>query len=166
MLGGTRLLCAPEAQSIQSPPVPDFAVNNTLYSASVWPPQKIDENPTLKRLHESPQRVVTPSTKGYRRVIVSLLLAGLILVGVIVFSVFRYVNYMNRSTPDRTLGNFCSAVQKKDYQSVYDQLSNKLQKLGSETMIANNFSNVKGCTYKLAKVSENFAVAKLNFTGL
>jgi hypothetical protein len=115
---------------------------------------------------ESQQHIVTPSTKDHRRILVSLLLAGFVLMGVMVFSVFEYLNYLNRSTPDRTLGNFCSALKKKGYQSVHDQLSNKLYKLGTEKMIASNLSNVKGCTYKLSEEAQYFAVAKISFTGL
>jgi hypothetical protein len=114
--------------------------------------------------HTIPDKI-TPSTRGHRRSLVALLLASLMLIGVIAFGIFEYLNYLNRSTPDKTLGTFCTTLQSKDYQSVYGQLSNKLQGLGSENMIADDLSNVKRCTFKISKESENFAAAKISFIG-
>ncbi len=49
---------------------------------------------------------------------------------------------------------------------MYNQLSNKVQELGSEKLIADNLSNVKGCTYIISKESENIASPKLTFIGM
>ncbi len=80
----------------------------------------------------------------------------------IAFSSFKY---LNRSTPDRTLDNFCTALHSKDYQAMYDQLSDKLQALGSVKLLAANLSNVQNCTYAISKEAEKITVAKLIFIG-
>jgi hypothetical protein len=49
---------------------------------------------------------------------------------------------------------------------MYDQLSSKLQELGSEKLIADNFSNISNCNYVISRKSENVTAAKLNFIGL
>jgi hypothetical protein len=134
-----------------------------LRSATVTPSQKVDEIPTLAPVPEAHQNVVSPSARSHRKILISILLVGLLLLGIIAFSSFEY---LNRSTPDRTLGIFCKALQSKDYQSIYDQLSIKLQGLGSEKLIADNLSNVKDCTYQISKESENFVAAKITFIGL
>jgi pSer/pThr/pTyr-binding forkhead associated (FHA) protein len=46
------------------------------------------------------------------------------------------------------------------------QISDKLQRLASEKMIADDLSNVKRCIFKISKESENFAAAKISFIGL
>jgi hypothetical protein len=83
--------------------------------------------------------------------------------GVIAFSTSEY---LNRSTPERTLDNFCKALHGRDYQTMYDQLSSKLQELGSEKFIADNLSNVNNCTYVISRESEKVTAAKLTFIGL
>jgi hypothetical protein len=50
--------------------------------------------------------------------------------------------------------------------SAFIPLSIKLQRLGSEKLIADNLSNVKDCTYQISKESENFVAAKITFIGL
>ena len=156
-----------ESQERQDLSVPGQAVNNSTWQPAPVPHyQKGGENPTVMRVQESAQRLVPSSTRVHRRILVALLLAGFMLIGVIAFSMFEYLNYLNRSTPGRTLDTFCSALQSKDYQSVYGQLSNKLQRLGSEKMIADDLSNVKRCSFKISKETENFAAAKISFSGL
>ena len=130
---------------------------------TVTPSQKVDEIPDLMHIDRSNQKVVNTSTQFHRKIWISVLLISLMLLGVIAFNTFEY---LNRSTPDRTLDTFCKALHSKDYQSMYDQLSNKVQKLGSEKLIAANLSNVKDCTYAISKESENVAAAKLTFIGL
>jgi len=100
---------------------------------------------------------------AHRKILISVLLVSIMLMGVITLGSFEY---LNRSTPDGTLDNFCKALHSKDYQSIYEQLSYKLQGLGSEKMIAENLSNIKYCTYKIIRASGDLAVAKLTFTGL
>ena len=49
---------------------------------------------------------------------------------------------------------------------MYEQLSTKVQQLGSEKLVAENMSNIKDCTYVISKESENMTSAKLTFIGL
>jgi pSer/pThr/pTyr-binding forkhead associated (FHA) protein len=156
-----------ESQEKQDPSVPGQTVNNSTWQSAAVPRyQKGGENTTLMRVHESAQWAASPSTRVRHRILVALLLAALLLMGVIAFSMFEYLNYLKRSTPGRTLDTFCSALQSKDYQSVYGQLSNKVQRIGSEKMLAGDLSNVKGRIYKISKETENFAAAKISFSGL
>ena len=57
-------------------------------------------------------------------------------------------------------------IHSSTVQSMYDQLSSKLQELGSEKLIADNLSNVNNCTYVISRESENVTAAKLTFVGL
>ena len=153
-----------ESQEKQVPFVPNYAENQTIWqAATITPSQKVDKISTLVHVEGSHQDVVSPPTRSRLKILISVLLIGLMLLGVLAFSTFEY---LNRSTPDKTLDNFCKALHGKDYQSIYDQLSNKLQKLGSEKMIADNLSNVKNCSYMISKKSENVTAAKLTFIGL
>jgi pSer/pThr/pTyr-binding forkhead associated (FHA) protein len=121
-----------------------------------------DSSPTLVQA-DRPQHVIAPATnRSHRKILLSILLIALIIAGIIAFSFFKY---LNRSTPERTLDNFCTALHSKDYQAMYDQLSGSLQALGSVKLIAKNLSNVQNCTYVISKESENTTVAKLIFIG-
>ena len=117
-------------------------------SASVTPSQKVNDIPASLQKERSYEKGVSPSKHSHRKILVSVFLFSLILLGVIAFSAFEY---LNRSTPEKTLANFCNALQRKDYESMYEQLSNKVQQLGSEKLIAENMSNVKDCTYVISK---------------
>ena len=132
-------------------------------SASVAPSQKVDEIPSSLQKERSYQIGVSPSKRSHRKTLISVFLISLILLGVVAFSAFEY---LNRSTPEKTLANFCNALQRKGYESMYEQLSTKVQQLGSEKLVAENMSNIKDCTYVISKESENMTSAKLTFIGL
>ena len=68
-----------------------------------------------------------------------------VLLLVIIPTIF-VANYINRSTPDKTLDAFCSALQQQDYQSAYAQFSTTLQHNVSETTFASAFSQDKVVT--------------------
>ena len=121
-----------------------------------------DSSPTLVQAGQSRQIVVDETTRSHRKILIPTLLVGLVLVGIIAFSSFQY---LNRSTPGRTLDNFCKALHAKNYQAMYDQLSDTLRTLGSVKLLTENLSNVQNCTYAISKESENIAVAKLTFIG-
>jgi pSer/pThr/pTyr-binding forkhead associated (FHA) protein len=138
-----------ELQEKQAPFVPDNEENNR-----VW---------QLASLTSSQKKGVSSSTHSHRKIFVPVLLVSLILLGVIAYSAFEY---LNRSTPEKTLDNFCKALQSKDYESLYEQLSDKVQQLGSEKLIAEDMSNVKDCTFMISKKTENITSARLTFIGL
>jgi FHA domain-containing protein len=121
-----------------------------------------DSSPTLIQADRSHHVVAPTTTRSHRKILISILLIALVIVGIIAFSSFKY---LNRSTPEKTLDNFCTALHSKDYQAMYDQLSGSLQALGSVKLIAENMSNVQNCTYAISKESENTTVAKLIFIG-
>ena len=140
---------------------PNVSQENSLQSRknSAWD----DSSPTLVQAGRSRQKIVVDeSTRCRRKILIPILLVSLVLLGIIAFSSFQY---LNRSTPVRTLGNFCTALHGKNYQAMYDQLSDTLQTLGSIKLMAENLSNVQNCTYAISKESENIAVAKLTFIG-
>jgi hypothetical protein len=70
---------------------------------------------------------------------------------------------INRSTPDKTLNTFCSALQGGDYHTAYDQFSQKLQGAISEAAFARIFAQdkVTGCTYSAINETESSATAGL-----
>ncbi len=74
-----------------------------------------------------------------------------ILVALLIVSIptFFTVRYITRSTPDKTLDTFCSALQQEDYQSAYAQFSTRLQRTISEAAFAAIFSRdkVNACTH-------------------
>jgi hypothetical protein len=77
---------------------------------------------------------------------------SLIVLLLVSISAFFTIRYINRSTPNKTLATFCSALRQQDYQSAYNQFSQKLQKTFSESTFASSFSlgTVTTCTYTAA----------------
>lgn len=121
-----------------------------------------DSSPTLVQAGRPRRLVVDETTRSHRKILIPTLLVALALLGILAFSSLRY---LNRSTPSRTLDNFCTALHGKNYQAMYDQLSDTLQGQGSVKLMEVNLSNVQNCTYAISKESENIAVAKLTFIG-
>ena len=80
----------------------------------------------------------------------------LIIAGVVIINI-------SSSTPDKTLGTFCSALQGGDYQTAYKQFSPKLQGVISETAFAAIFAHdkVTTCTYSAINETGNSATAGL-----
>ncbi|MGZ3628726.1 MAG: FHA domain-containing protein [Ktedonobacteraceae bacterium] len=153
-----------ESQEKQASIIPVYKENHRLLqSASVTPAQKVNEISASIKGERSYQTSLSPSTRSHRKIVLSVLLVSLVLLGVTAFSAFEY---LNRSTPEKTLDDFCNALQSKDYVSMYEQLSNKVQQFGSEKLIAENMSNVNDCTYTISKESESMTSAKLTFIGL
>ena len=61
---------------------------------------------------------------GSRWIFVSLLL---LLIAIVAYASFALATYINRSTPQKTLDTFCSALQKQDYKTAYAQFSPEMQ---------------------------------------
>ncbi len=51
----------------------------------------------------------------------------LVLLGIVAYASFALANYINRSTPQKTLDTFCTALQKQDYKTAYAQFSPEMQ---------------------------------------
>lgn len=91
------------------------------------------------------------------------ILIGLGLLVVIALAVGSYF-YFNRSTPEKTLDAFCSAMQGQDYQTAYNQLSNSLQISETELDFANTLranGKVNTCTHSSANTTNNKATANV-----
>jgi len=88
--------------------------------------------------------------KSRRGLWITISLIILLLVSV---SAFFTIQYINRSTPSKTLDTFCSALQRQNYQTAYSQFSQTLQKTFSESVFASSFSQspVTACTYTTIK---------------
>lgn len=73
-----------------------------------------------------------------------------------------YVAYVNsRPTPTKALDAFCTALQSRDYQAAYTQLSSRFQNKTPEPLFAGFFANVKSCTYDTVMQADNRATATL-----
>jgi hypothetical protein len=70
---------------------------------------------------------------------------------------------ISRSTPDKTLGTFCNALQGGNYHTAYEQFSPKLRGVISETAFATIFEHDKitACTYSAINETGNSATAGL-----
>ena len=87
--------------------------------------------------------------------------AGLLIV--IALAIGSYF-YFNRSTPEKTLDAFCTAMQGQDYQTAYNQLSNSLQSNETEPEFANTVranGKVDTCTHSSANTTNNRATANM-----
>jgi limonene-1,2-epoxide hydrolase len=87
--------------------------------------------------------------------------AGLLIV--IALAIGSYF-YFNRSTPEKTLDAFCTAMQGQDYQTAYNQLSNSLQSNETELEFANTLranGKVDTCTHSSANTTNNRATASM-----
>jgi serine/threonine protein kinase/limonene-1,2-epoxide hydrolase len=63
--------------------------------------------------------------------------------------------------PDVPLNTFCNALQQKDYQTAYNQLSVGAQNRVTEQQLATAFASVTTCTHDTAIVSGNTATATI-----
>jgi pSer/pThr/pTyr-binding forkhead associated (FHA) protein len=91
------------------------------------------------------------------------ILIGLGLLVVIALAIGGYF-YFNRSTPEKTLDAFCTAIRGQDYQTAYDQLSNSLQSNETELDFANTLranGNVDTCTHSSTNTTNNKASANV-----
>ena len=75
-------------------------------------------------------------------------------------SMFPLVSYLNRSTPEKTLKTFCTALEKETYQLAYDQLTTNLQAQLTETDFANSLSADKIIQCSYGSTSEAAATTK------
>ena len=91
------------------------------------------------------------------------ILLGVGLLIVIALAIGSYF-YFNRSTPEKTLDAFCTAMQGQDYQTAYNQLSNSLQSNETELEFANTLranGKVNTCTHSSANTTNGRATANV-----
>lgn len=101
--------------------------------------------PALEQAPDSPH---SPKRRR-RRLWLSLGIAALLLIIVGGASAFALVSYLNRSTPEKTLKTFCTALQQESYQLAYNQLTANLQSQITEADFASGLAADKiiQCTY-------------------
>ena len=123
------------------PGVPPFAFPG---GANPPPFQATQPYPPPMPFAPSPPPVRKRSRAGFW-ILISVLVV-LVLASVASFFV---ISYVNRSTPDKTLDAFCSALQQADYSTAYDQFSARLQHTISEGAFAAAFTQdrVTACTH-------------------
>ncbi len=104
---------------------------------------------------------VPPGQKSRQRLWIVLSLIAVVL---FLLAVSGYV-YLTRSTPQKTLDTFCTALAAKDYQTAYNQLSSRAQSGASEASFANSFSHaqVTSCTFGSASESGATATNTITF---
>ncbi len=119
------------------------------YSDSVSS-EPVEDAPTHEIAAPQPRPSSSPTPrKGRNRWVVAGIAVALLLVGLASFAI---VSYLNRSTPARTLDTFCSALQRQDYQTAYNQMSPQLQAQLPENVLATALSQdrVVSCTHGTA----------------
>jgi hypothetical protein len=116
-----------------------------------------------------PVAPVTPPSSGLaalsplrKRGRILWMVGGVIGILLLIAAVFVVIN-INRSTPEKTLGTFCSALQAGDYHTAYEQFSQKLQSVMAESAFASIFTHdkVTACTYSAINETGNSATAGL-----
>ena len=96
-----------------------------------------------------------PPKKSNRQLFIIL---GSVVGGIILLCILAsVVVYATRSTPDKTLNAYCDGIKSGDYQSAYNQLSQHVQHVESESQFASAFTatgvRITGCS--VSNASEN-----------
>jgi uncharacterized membrane protein YvbJ len=106
--------------------------------------------------------VPPPAQKPKRRQ--GFILSLVIIVLVIIIAVGAYV-YLNRSTPDKTITTYYSALVHNDFQTAYDQLSTSAQGSTSEQQFANFWQTRGGVkAWTLVSIQEQGSIANSTVT--
>ena len=119
------------------------------HSSPVEVAASVDPIPLASPAPLAPVQEQAPTPKRRRRRLwIPLGIAALLLL-IIGVSLFPLVSYLNRSTPEKTLSTFCTALEKEAYQVAYDQLTANLQTQLTESQFASSLSADKiiQCTY-------------------
>jgi hypothetical protein len=89
--------------------------------------------------------------KGRRWIALGVILLVILIATVSSFTLF---SYLNRSTPTKTLDTFCTALQKGEYQTAYDQFSPTMQANFVESQFAHVLAQNKVITCSHGPVAE------------
>lgn len=88
----------------------------------------------------------------------------------VILAVIGYFAYTSYYTPNKTLADFCSALKSKDYQTAYDQLSNRIKKEGTEQKFASTLQqtfaphgNLKNCVVSDIQQKDTTTTGKITF---
>jgi pSer/pThr/pTyr-binding forkhead associated (FHA) protein len=95
-------------------------------------------------------------------------LGGFVLL--VILAVIVYFGYTNYYTPNKTLTDFCNALHSKDYQTAYDQLSNRIKKQGTEQKFASTLQqtfaphgNLKNCIVSNIQQKDTTTTGEITF---
>lgn len=88
------------------------------------------------------------------------IVGGVLLLGVVLCAVLVAVNV---STPSKTLDAFCNAVNSKNYQTAYDQLSSFRKTQISESEFATGFAQFSSCSFSSPNQSGSSASTTMAF---
>ncbi|MBX5459060.1 MAG: hypothetical protein IRZ31_19370 [Thermogemmatispora sp.] len=108
-----------------------------------------------------------PASGGRRRASRRLLLfalAAILLLALIVGAAFYYGSVL-RSTPEKSLAAFCTALSQGDPGSAYHYLDSALQRQASFQVFAGVLGKTERCSYEALHVQGTTATAVLRFTG-
>ena len=145
-------------QGYQQPPPPAYPVYPPPPSQQAYAP------PAGQPGYPGYAAPVVPQRRSRRGLWIALsIIGGVVLLGCIGCGVLVFAVGLAASTPTKTLDTFCTALKNGDYQTAYNQLSNRLQSGGSESEFAQAFSTdkVSSCTYDSLNTSGSSATANL-----
>jgi hypothetical protein len=105
-----------------------------------------------------------PTSPRKKRRVLWLVVGSAVAALILAVASFALEIYLNRSTPMKTLDVFCSALQKEDYQTAYDQFSQQLQAEIPEAVLAAALSQDKiiSCQYGSASDTGNVVTTSLH----
>ncbi|HZS76358.1 MAG TPA: FHA domain-containing protein [Ktedonobacteraceae bacterium] len=137
----------------QQPYIPPGYIPGTSYPGYVmpYPPGYVPQ----------PQSQPQPAAKPANRRLPWILLAILLIVILVGGGAFLF---LSRSTPEKTLDNYCSALQDGRYQDAYNMFSPVLQNVEAQTTfvsIQRDLGAVTACTHSNASTSGSTATANL-----
>jgi hypothetical protein len=128
-----------------------------------YPQQPQQWNAAPGQLGGVPAAPETPRKKRRTGLIIGFVVLLLLIVGGAVGGFL----YVNRSTPDKTLAAYCTALQNNDAQGFYNQLSARAQSQTTVAKISQGMQQlqkplvggIKSCTYSNVQESGNTATA-------
>ncbi len=166
--------------TMAAPPVPSA---NTAYgsgnqqnyqhqspSSSYSQPQPAYGQPPAAPPYGYPALAQTSPRKSNRPSRTLLIILGSVLGAIVLLCVIisAFV-YVNRSTPEKTLGTFCNGLKNKDYQTAYSQLARSIQNQVTEgqfesAFTGNNTPQITNCTVSNTYENGSTGSGALNYS--
>ncbi len=124
-----------------------------------YPPYGAPAQPYGAPVPGVPGAGIPPTAQSRRTLWIILGAVGIVVIlGIILFAVV----IVNASSPTKTLDAFCNALNQRDYQTAYNQLSPAYQQRGgSESSFATAFSSVSTCSHGTPSESSDTATASI-----
>jgi len=110
----------------------------------------------------------TPTTPQPQRKSRLVLWIGLAVIILLIATGVGFFLFQNRSSPEKALDAYCSALQSRDYQIAYNQLSSGLHSQFTESQFAGavseKYSQVSSCAHSSPDASESTAASMLTLS--